>query len=200
LQVPIIMPGVQELLVYFDPWLSWYVFPVVYTLGFAVIPFLVRATGRDHAGRDTGFSIVIAFFLIAFEAVWLLLAVVGLFLRGSNWSLFSLDEPWDPSRVMPLNMVNLSDIWVSLGYTTFYDAHWAIREGWGFLLLAAYFVIGMLIARLLCRATHGTTPYWRWALLFMLLQIAALVPIKMFLRSAFNLRYVIWLPEYFLNV
>jgi hypothetical protein len=38
----VILSGVQELLVYFDPWLARGVFPVVYTLGFAVVPFLVK--------------------------------------------------------------------------------------------------------------------------------------------------------------
>src|SRR4051794_30279893 len=38
-----LMFGVQELIVYFDPWLSVYFFPVVYTLGFILLAWLIPA-------------------------------------------------------------------------------------------------------------------------------------------------------------
>ena len=46
---PLIMVGVQELFVYFDPWLARKVFPIVYMAGFALIPFLRAPKERENA-------------------------------------------------------------------------------------------------------------------------------------------------------
>src|SRR5262249_13568276 len=92
---PVILYGVQRLLVYYDPWLARGVFPVVYTLGFAVIPFLVK-TGPDRPNPGCGYFIAVSFLLLGFEAVWLFLTAVGIFLRGPDWNLYSPGEPWEP--------------------------------------------------------------------------------------------------------
>src|SRR5262249_44018560 len=50
---PMFLNGVQELLVYYDPWLARGVFPAVYTLGFVAIAFLCQPP-QDPAGADPG--------------------------------------------------------------------------------------------------------------------------------------------------
>ena len=69
---PLIVSGVQELLVYFDPWLARGVFPVIYTLGFAAIPFLKKASGVQTGSRPgRAYSVVLSLLLIGLEMVWL---------------------------------------------------------------------------------------------------------------------------------
>jgi hypothetical protein len=198
---PTIINGAQELLVYFDSWLARSVFPVVFTFGLAAIPFL-RKPDASHAGAGPGwaFAILVGGLLLAFEAVWLFLTGVGLFLRGPNWGLFWPGEAWDQGRFVPLGDVNLSDyFWLGLlGQST--DKGWLLRELPGLLLLGVYFLAGALIGRMLYRATQRTTPCWRWIVLVVLVQVAALVPFKMIGRWVFNLKYLVFIPEYHVNV
>ena len=132
------------------------------------------------------------------EAVWLFLIVVGVFFRGPNWNFFWPGEEWDVHRLVPLNYVNLSEyFWVWMGQPT-ENMSWLRREFPGLALAAAYFLAGPVIAISLFRTTE--THYWRLILLVLLLQIMAIVPIKMLLRWLFNLKYVIYIPEHFINV
>jgi hypothetical protein len=196
---PMILIGVQELLVYFDPWLARGVFPVVYTLGLAVIPFLVKAS-RKQTGARSG-HIAVTLILVGFEAVWLFLIVVAVFLRGPNWNIFWPGEEWDPHRVMTLNRINLSEyFWVSWMGQPVENMSWLSREFPGLALISAYFLAGPVIAFCLFRSPGNTTHYWRLVLLVLLLQLAAIVPIKMLLCWLFNLKYLIFIPEYFINV
>lgn len=197
---PYIMNGVQELLVYFDPWLARGVFPVVYTLGFAVIPFL-RKPVPDSPGSSWAWSVSVLFLLFGLETLWLLLIGIGLFLRGPNWNLFWPGEAWDPHKLEVLNNVNLSDyFWISWMHRPFGGWPWWQRELPGLVLLHNYFLVGFIIAVVLYRTSRRTTPCWRWVVLMLLIQIAALVPLKMALRWAFNIKYLVAVPEYFINV
>jgi hypothetical protein len=42
--------------------------------------------------------------------------------------------------------------------------------------------------------------FFRFFLLVTLLQFMASLPIKMVLRWAFNLKYIVYIPEYFFNI
>ncbi len=199
---PLILSGVQELLVYFDPWLARGVFPVIYTLGFAAIPFLKKASGVQTGSRPgRAYWFVLSLLLIGLEMVWLVLIAVGVLLRGPNWNIFWPGEPWDLQKVVPLNMVDLSDyFWLRWMGRPMESMPWTLRELPGFVLVGSYLLAGSIIAYGLFRVGQRVTPYWRWAVLVLLVQFAALVPIKMALRWAFNLRYWICIPEYFCNV
>ena len=48
--------------------------------------------------------------------------------------------------------------------------------------------------------TGETVLNWRCVVLLMIVQVATLVPMKMLLRWAFNMKYLIYLPEYGWNV
>ena len=56
--------------------------------------------------------------------LWVVLILLGTFLRGPNWNFFGPYEYWDLHKLIPLNNVNLSDIvWVQLLGTTEADQH-----------------------------------------------------------------------------
>ncbi len=51
--------------------------------------------------------------------LWVVLILLGTFLRGPNWNFFGPYEFWDLHKVIPLNNVNLSDlVWVQFLGTT----------------------------------------------------------------------------------
>jgi hypothetical protein len=198
---PLIGMGVQELLVYFDPWLAGVVFPLIYIFGLAAIPFLMQRSPAGTGSRPGVVrTVVVSLLLISFEMVWLLLIAVGVLLRGPNWNLFWPGEPWDESKVVPLNYVNLSDaVWFQSGRTVD-NMPWVVRELPGLALIGGYLLAGMVIAYWLYRSGSRATPYWRWAVVVLLFQLASLVPLKMLCRWAFNTKYWIYIPEYGWNV
>lgn len=199
---PRIVTGVQELLVYFDPWLARAVFPLIYTAGFAAIPFLLPPSDvhTDPRPGRAG-AVLVALLLLGLEGVWLALIAIGVFLRGPNWNLFWPGERWDADRVVPLNFVDLSDhVWVRLMGRPVEGLPWAVREFPGFVLLGGYLLAGLILAYGLYRAGRRPTPYWRWVVLVVVLQIAALVPLKIMSRWVFSIKYWIFLPEFFWNV
>lgn len=145
---PMILNGVQELFVYFDPWLARGVFPIVYTLGLGLIPFLSQPHGEIPA-PNPGWeqTIAVPLLLLGLEAVWLFLIVVAVFLRGPNWNLYWPWEPWDEPRGVPLNLVNVSEyFWVHRMNRAVGGMPWLLREVPGLALLVAYFVGGFFIA------------------------------------------------------
>ncbi len=198
LQILGIVLGLLNLLLWYavPPWLARGVFPIVYTLGFVVIPFLVKPAS-DLPARACG--IAVAILLLSFEAVWLFLIFVGVFCRGPNWNFYWPWEPWE-LRVELYNPCLLSDyVWIRWFNRS--DAmEWGLRELPGFVLIGGYFLSGFVVARVLYRFTERATRYWRWAVLVIILQLASIVPIKMLLRWLFNIKYVIYLPEYDLNL
>ncbi len=107
--------GLQEMLVYFDPWMAGVVLPSMIVVGLIAIPYI------DFNPRGNGyftfverrFSIIM--FLFGFLVLWVTLIVLGTILRGPNWNFFAPFEYWDPHKVLPLNNVNLSDLfWLKL--------------------------------------------------------------------------------------
>lgn len=195
----VLIRGVQELLVYFDPWLALVVLPVVYTAGFALLPFLIKPPS-GHAGSGLASSVAVTIVLLSFEMLWLILIAIGVFLRGPDWNFY---WPWEPRipKVVPMNNVNLSDIfWIRWTTPPYEEMSWAERELPGLLLIGGYFLAGFVIAGLLYRKTPGATAYWRWLAFVLIVQLAALVPMKVFLRWEFNMKYIIYVPELGLNV
>jgi hypothetical protein len=199
---PRIGMGVQELLVYFDPWLAGVVFPLIYIFGLAAIPFLMQRSPAGTGPRPGLVrTVIVSLLLIAFELVWLLLIAVGVFLRGPNWNIFWPGEPWDESKVVPLNNVNLSDaVWLGSGGRTVDSMPWVVRELPGLALVGGYLLTGMVIAYWLYRSGSRATSYWRWAVAVLLFQLASLVPLKMMCRWLFSTKYWIYIPEHGWNV
>jgi len=143
---PHIMFGVQELLMYFDPWLSLYFFPAVYTLGFAVLSWWIPT--HFHR-RATSWATSTA--LIGLEALWVLLVVWTIVLRGPQWEFRMPFEDWEPGNHWPndqwlvqFNAPNLSDwFWYHILQDANWGGSWFLREipGFGFLLGYVVFIV-----------------------------------------------------------
>ena len=99
--------GLQEMLVYFDPWMAGVVLPSLIIVGLMVIPYIdINPLGNGYyTFRERAFAISV--FLFGFLVLWVSLIILGTFLRGPGWNLFPPWEVWDPHKVVALNNVDL---------------------------------------------------------------------------------------------
>jgi hypothetical protein len=193
--------GLQEMLVYFDPWLAGVVLPGLIVVGLMAIPYIdTNPKGNGYyTFKERPFAI--STFLFGFLILWVLLVIMGTFLRGPNWNFFGPFEYWDPHKVEALSNVNLSEyFWVSMLNTRLPEVS-LIRELPGILIIGAYFVIGpALLATTVLKKLFHEMGFARFSVLVMLLLCMASLPIKMLLRWFFNLKYLVAIPEWFFNI
>jgi len=213
--------GLQEMLVYFDPWLAGVVFPSLIIVGLMAIPYI------DTNPKGNGYftfkerKVEITLFLFGFLILWVLLVTLGTFLRGPNWNFFGPYEYWDLHKLLALNNVNLSEyFWVKMLHTKLPTGTVGkfVRELPGIILVVFY--IGVLPGILAMTRktwtlklgsrtftmTFGLRKYfeklgpWRYSVFVMLLLCMIALPIKMVLRWTLNLKYIVSLPEIFFNI
>src|SRR5438445_3641584 len=133
--------GLQEMLVYFDPWLAGVVFPSLIILGLMVLPYI------DTNPKGNGYYTFnerkkeIFVYIFGFVVLWVLLIIQGTFLRGPNWTFFGPYEEWDLHKLAPLNNVNLSEIVYVKILRTGLPKNWIIRELVGIVAVPAYFLL-----------------------------------------------------------
>lgn len=193
--------GLQEILVYFDPWWAGVGLPGTIMMGLIAIPYIDRNPKGNgyYTLRERKSAITI--FCFGFFILWVLLAFIGTFLRGPGWNFFGLFEKWDPNYVAELNNVNLSEIvWVDL-LGTREPKLWLTREIWGFLAVGFYMlVLPAIIAMTVGKKLYRELGPIRFAVVVNLGLLMAALPIKMILRWFLNLKYVVYLPEILLNI
>jgi hypothetical protein len=166
--------GLQELLVYFDPWIAGVVIPTLIIIGLIVIPYV--DTNPKGAGEYT-FSLrkfAIINFIFGF-LMWWVLIFIGYFLRGPNWQLYLPWESWEVVKEVEENL-------------------WSLNPVVGLISLMAYFGIGMIIPRLISQEFYRRCGFLRYVIVMTLILLMYAVPIKIFLRLAFNIKYVLITP------
>jgi hypothetical protein len=205
--------GLQEMLVYYDPWMAGVVLPSMIIVGLMAIPYI------DFNKQGNGYYTIeqrpfaYIMFQIGFLELWVTLIVLGTFLRGPNWNFFGPYEPWDAHKVLALNNVNLSDIlWIDIfgasvpKVTAEMGAGqqlWIIlqREWLGILLVLGYLLLlPPLLAVTALRPFFARMGFLRYMVLANLLLFMAALPIKMVLRWTMNLKYIVAIPEIFFNL
>jgi hypothetical protein len=204
--------GLQEMLVYYDPWYAGVVLPSVVLLGLMAIPFLdFNRRGNGYFTiEERKFSYIV--FQIGFLQLWVVLIVLGTFLRGPNWNFFGPFEAWDPHKVLAQNNVDLSQyFWVhglgrSLPRAPTDSGGWTkvgyilLRESPGIAAVVVYlFALPPAMAATFFKRFFVRMGFIRYMLMANLLLLMASLPLKMILRWTWNLKYIISVPEYFLN-
>jgi hypothetical protein len=193
--------GLQEMLVYFDPWLAGVVLPGLIIAGLIAIPYI------DKNPKGNGYYTFIerraevSIFLFGFAVLWSSLIVLGTFLRGPNWNFFGPFEFWDIHKLAALTNVNLSEyIWVR-GLHTGYPSSWFVREIFGIVLVLFYvFALPPILAKSVFKSYFeklGAPRYYVTVFLFLMMMS---LPIKMLARWIFNLKYIVGIPEIFFNI
>ena len=182
--------GLQEMLVYFDPWIAGVVLPVLIIVGLSVIPYIdVNPKGSGYLTyKERNFAIPT--FLFGFVILWVVLIIFGVFLRGPGWNFFWPWEYWDPHKVVALTNVDLPYALGSRSKTWDFVIGGLFVVGWYALGVGYY-----LWARRRSPTVQkmGLTRFGITAFLF-LTMIA--LPVKMALRLAFNIKYV-WVTPWF---
>lgn len=193
--------GLQEMLVYFDPWMAGVVLPTFIIIGFMAMPYI--DTNKAGNGYYTIRQRLFAYttFQYGFLVLWVVLILLGTFLRGPNWNFFGPYEYWDLHKLEPLNNVNLSDIFWIQWLRQSRPSMILLREAPGILLTLGYFaVLPALMYLAFFRKYVVEAGIIRYSVLAMLLLFMASLPIKMVLRWTINLKYIVAIPEYFFNI
>jgi len=204
--------GFQEMLVFSDPAMAGVVLPALIILGLAAVPYL------DPNRKGSGYytiaerPVAYAVFMFGFLQLWILLILIGTFLRGPNWTFFGLYEPRDPHRVMALHNVKLSEyFWATLlnrGVPQTPAASGAIvrlgcvvwREVAGMAAVVLYFlVLPWALGRWKLKPIRGGMGRARYYLMTFLLLMMLALPLKMLLHWTLHLSYIVSMPEYSLN-
>jgi hypothetical protein len=206
--------GLQEMLVYYDPWMAGVVLPSMVVFGLMAIPYIDynKAGNGYYTIEQRKFAYVM--FQFGFLVLWVTLIVMGTFLRGPNWNFFGPYEIWDAHKVEALNNKDLSEFfWVDLlgssrprapeGSGEGTKAAYAIlKESPGILLTIGYFTLLpplLVVGSKFFQQMFIKMGFLRYMVLTNLLLMMALLPIKMIGRWTVNLKYFISLPEYMLN-
>lgn len=184
--------GLQEMLVYFDPWIAGVVMPTLIIVGLMVVPYIdTNPLGSGYyTWKQRKFAI--GTFLFGFIFLWVSMILIGTFIRGPGWQWFWPGQTWDHNRLVyevNRDLPDLFGITSNLGKAIF-----------GAVVVGAYFAIGGYIVYALFRR-YQPKNYKRMSLLqynilvvFMLLMVA--LPIKMLLRLAMHIKYV-WITPWF---
>jgi len=201
--------GLQEMLVYFPPSIAGVILPGLIILGLMAIPYL------DPNPKGSGYytirqrPLAYVIFQFGFLQLWILLILIGTFMRGPNWSFFGLYEPRDPHKVLSLSNVTLAEyFWAILlgrGVPQVAPGSGALaelagvlwRELPGVIALLVYFVaLPVVLGRTVFRNLRRQMGRGRYLIMVLLLLMMLALPLKMILAWTFHLSYVLNIPEY----
>jgi hypothetical protein len=204
--------GLQEMLVYFDPWYAGVVLPSLVVFGLMAMPYL------DYNKQGNGYysiaerKFAYLTYQFGFLVLWITLIILGTFLRGPNWNFFGPFEYWTPYKVEVLNNVDLNQMfWIKwldmpLPRATAGAAWYSqlatvlLREAPGLVILGLYLVaLPPLLAVTVFRGMFAKMGFIRYMIMANLMLLMLSLPLKMVLRWTMNLRYIVAIPEISLN-
>jgi hypothetical protein len=185
--------GLQEMLVYFDPWIAGVTFPSIIIIGLIAIPYIdVNPKGNGYyTFRERWFAISV--FSFGYLFLWIVLIVVGVFLRGPGWLVFMPWEEWNPHRIVAETNYDLTQF-IGIDSTSLLGS--IIGGG----VISIYFLLGMVIPYAIMKANKSETlqklGLIRYVTVAFLFWSMIGLPIKMVLRLVFHLKYI-WVTPWF---
>jgi hypothetical protein len=194
--------GLQEMLVYFDPWMAGVVLPGVIVVGLIAIPYMDTNPKGNGYYTFSERKMAVSLFLFGWLVLWLYLIIVGTFLRGPNWTFYGPFEYWDHHKVVAEYNVNLSEfLWIKW-LSKAMPHNLLVRESLGIVLSFLYM---LWLPRLIAKSKFGSKILEnigsiRFYILVVLVLLMTSLPIKMVLRWLFGLKYIVALPEWELNL
>ncbi len=191
--------GLQELLVYFDPWLAGVVLPSLIIVGLIAVPYIdMNPRGKGYyTYSERKFAILGFCFGLG---LWYILIIIGVAFRGLDWAWY---WPWDNWEAHKLPSSNLVDLEVLLQNTLGLSENPLIKLGrydvtpsnlltW--IVFLGYYAIGFTIPFLLMRRFYTQLGFVRYNVtMFFLLSMIG-VPLKIYCRLLFNIKYVLITP------
>ena len=186
--------GLQEMLVYFDPWIAGVVMPTLIIIGLMVIPYI------DANPLGSGYytfrqrRVAILGFCLGFLVLWLSMIVIGTFIRGPGWMWFWPGQTWDHNRLVFEVNRDLPDIF-------HITSPWG-KGIFGALVIGLYYLLaGGLVHKICTLSEFNRKIYQRMSLLqYVTIQFFATtmlaLPVKVLLRLLFRIKYV-WITPWF---
>ncbi|MFQ5663573.1 MAG: cytochrome C [Terriglobia bacterium] len=186
--------GLQEMLVYFDPWIAGVLMPTLIIVGLMVIPYVdANSLGNGYYTFKQR-RIAILSFCFGFLVLWLSMIIIGTFIRGPGWMWFWPGETWDHNRLVFEVNRDLPDIF---GITS-----WAAKTIFGALVVGLYYLAAGVAVHKLMTINEFTRKIFRRMSLLQYLTIQFFfitmmgLPVKMLLRHLFRIKYV-WVTPWF---
>jgi hypothetical protein len=168
--------GLQEMLVYFDPWIAGVMLPGLIIVGLMIIPYIdpnPKGVGEYNL-KDRKLSV--SMFMVGYT-LWFVLIVFGQFFRGPNWHFYWPWEDWSIAKDAEEQLVNLPAI---LGYT----------------LVVLYFTLGIGLPALLKKQFYKALGPFRYITTMVMILLMFGTIIKIVLRLFFHVKYIIVTPYF----
>src|SRR5579862_3039909 len=191
--------GLQEMLVYFDPWMAGVVFPTVIIIGLMAIPYIdANPLGNGYyTYKQRKFAIWT--FSGGFLGLWVAMIMIGTFIRGPGWMWFWPTATWDAEAVQFSVNRNLDEIfgvngsWIAMLMPAANKAYAPIlaRIIFGIFPIVLYFLgAAYLIYRMMNATSFARKIFNRMTLLQivttdLLLILMLSLPVKMVARLLF---------------
>jgi len=160
-------------------------------VGLMVIPYIdINPKGNGYyCFKDRKWEILT--FLFGFQVLWVVMIIIGTFFRGPGWNLFWPWQRWDPHKVVALTNVDLP-------YLLGFRSYW-LSAAFSLVAIGSYFILGMVGFYFFVLRVKGKEFIERWGMVRftitgLLLVLMMSLPVKMFLRLAFNVKYVLVTP------
>ena len=186
--------GLQEILVYFDPWIAGVTIPSLIILGLCAIPYIdVNPKGNGYyTFRERRFAILT--FCFGFLVLWVSLIVLGTFFRGPGWNLFMPWEEWDTHRVVALTNVDWSELF-GVPTRRVDDSLNPAAMAIGTATVLAWFSLGFVfyLWKRKSDVVRKLGPL-RYSIVAGLFLIMTALPVKIILRLTLNIKYILVTP------
>ena len=191
--------GLQEILVYFDPWIAGVLMPTLIIMGLMVIPYVDANPLGNGYYTFRQRRIAILSFCFGFLGLWVLMIIIGTFIRGPGWMWFWPGQTWDHNRlVFEVNR----DLHQIFPFNYLVPNHWIPVALFGGTVVALYYLAaGYLVHRLMTGNEFTRKIYRRMSLLqyltiqFFFVTMVGL-PVKIALRLLLRIKYV-WVTPWF---
>ncbi|HZT33839.1 MAG TPA: cytochrome C [Bryobacteraceae bacterium] len=199
--------GLQEMLVYFDPWIAGVVMPSLIIVGLMVIPYIdANPLGSGYyTFKQRKFAIWT--FIFGFIILWVSMIVIGTLIRGPGWMWFWPGTTWDHNRLIFEVNRDLPDIFGIKGRVS--------KILFGAVVVGIYFVLAwmglhkvitgqevraggrtLLKARPFNKKIYSRMSLLQYAVMQVFLILMLALPVKMLLRHLFRIKYV-WVTPWF---
>ena len=127
--------GLQEMLVYFDPWIAGVAMPGLLIAGLMVFPYVdSNPLGNGYYSIKQRRFALGMFFWGFF--MWIILIIIGTFIRGPGWVWFWPGQTWDHNVVVYDRNVDLHEY---LGITSVWG-----KAVFGALVVGVFYILGGL--------------------------------------------------------
>ena len=186
--------GLQEMLVYFDPWMAGVVLPTLILVGLMVIPYMdANPLGNGYyTFKQRKFAILA--FLFGFVVLWLSMVVIGTFIRGPGWIWFWPGQTWDHNKVIfevNRDLPDMFGITTMMGKSLFGGAVFGL-----YTLLMVFVVHKLFTMNEFNRKIYERMTLIQYVALQIFLVSMMLLPAKILARLLFRIKYV-WITPWF---